>query len=50
MQKVRELIAESGKLKVSDAVAYVMNILPNANKKEVTQEAKQMISEAKKYM
>lgn len=50
MSKIREMIAESGKMKVKDAVAYVMLRLPNADKKEVTQEAKEMIAEAKKYI
>jgi hypothetical protein len=47
--KIREMIAESGKLKVTDAVAYVMRKLPEADKKMVTSEAKEMIAEAKKF-
>ena len=46
--KIREMIAESGKLKVTDAVAYVMRKLPNADKKEVTNEAKEMMKVDKK--
>ena len=47
--KIREMIAESGKLKVNDAVAYVMSRLPEADKEMVTREAKEMIAEAKKF-
>ena len=47
--KIREMIAESGKLKVTDAVAYVIRRLPEADKKMVTIEAKEMIAEAKKF-
>lgn len=50
MSKIREMIAESGKLKVKDAVEYVMRRLPDANKKEVTREAKELIADAKKHM
>jgi hypothetical protein len=49
MSKIREMIAESGKMKVTDAVAYVMRNMPEADKKEVTREAKEMISDAKKF-
>jgi len=50
MKNIREMIAESGKMKVTDAVAYVMVRVPNADKKEVTREAKEVISESKKYL
>jgi hypothetical protein len=49
MSKIREMIAESGKMKVTDAVAYVMRNMPEADKKEVTREAKEMIADAKKF-
>lgn len=49
MERIRQMIAESGKMKVSEAVAYVMTRIPNADKKLVRVEAKEMITEAKKY-
>ena len=48
MSKIREMIAESGKMKVSEAVAYVMRRIPEADKKVVTKEAKEIIAEARK--
>jgi hypothetical protein len=48
--KIREMIAESGKLKVSDAVDYVMRREPDADKKAVAREAEEMITEAKKFL
>lgn len=48
--KIRELIAESGKLNVRDAVSYVMFRMPEADKKEVAKEAKELIKEAKRYL
>ncbi len=47
---IRQTIAESGKMRVADVVSYVMAKMPNANKKEVTAQAKELIAEAKKYM
>ena len=49
MKKIREMIAESGKMRVTEAVAYVMSRIPDADKKMVRVEAKEMITEAKKY-
>lgn len=49
MKKIREMIAESGKMRVTEAVAYVMARIPDADKKMVRVEAKEMITEAKKY-
>ena len=49
MTNVRQMIAESGKMKVADAVAYVMARVPYADKKAVTREAKELIAEAKKF-
>lgn len=46
---IREMIAESGHLKVKDAVEYVLRRLPNVDKKLVTKEAKELISQAKKF-
>ena len=48
--QIREMIAESGTMKVAEAVAYVMARIPAANKKEVTAQAKELIAEAKRYM
>lgn len=48
--KIREMIAVSGKMTVKDAVNYVITKLPNADKKEVTKEAKEMIAEAKRFL
>jgi hypothetical protein len=48
--EIRQMIAESGKMRVAEAVAYVMHRLPGADKKMVTAEAKEMIAEAKRYM
>lgn len=50
MEKIRQMIAESGKMRVADAVAYVMIRIPDADKKAVTKEAKELIAETKKYM
>ena len=50
MEKIRQMIAESGKIRVADAVAYVMHRIPDADKKAVTKEAKELIAEAKKHM
>jgi hypothetical protein len=47
--RIREMIAESGKMKVSEAVAYVMSRIPGVDKKEVTTQAKELIAEAKRY-
>jgi len=49
VRQIREMIAESGKMKVAEAVAYVMRNLPDADKKAVAKEAKEMISEARKF-
>lgn len=50
MERIRQMIAESGKMRVAEAVAYVMHRIPDADKKAVTKEAKELIKEAKKYM
>jgi hypothetical protein len=50
VQKIRETIAESGKMKVSDVVNYFKRFAPEADIKIVKAEAKEMIREAKKYM
>ena len=49
MTNFREMIAESGKMKVADAVAYVMQRVPDADKKVVTKEAKDLIAAAKRF-
>ncbi len=43
------MIAESGKLKVTEAVDYVLQRMPEADKKTVKEEAKEMIAEAKLF-
>ena len=48
--KIREMIAESGKLRINEAVAYVMRRMPEADKKVVKTEAKELITEAKKFL
>ena len=50
MEKIRQMIAESGKMRVTEAIAYVMIRIPDADKKVVTKEAKELIAEAKKHM
>ena len=50
METIRQMIAESGKMRVAEAVAYVMHRIPDADKKVVTKEAKEMIADAKRYM
>ena len=48
--EIRKMIAESGKMRVNEAVAYVMLRMPDADKKMVRAEAKELIAEAKRYM
>ena len=48
--EIRKMIAESGKMRINDAVAYVMRRMPDADKKMVRAEAKELIAEAKRYM
>ena len=48
--EIREMIAESGKMRINEAVAYVMRRMPHADKQMVRKEAKEMIEEARKYM
>ena len=50
MTNIREMIAESGKLKISEAVEYVLRRVPEADKKVVKAEAKEMITEAKNFL
>jgi len=47
--EIRKMIAESGKLRIGEAVAYVMRRMPDADKKLVRAEAKEMIAEAKRF-
>jgi hypothetical protein len=47
--EIRKMIADSGKLRVNDAVAYVMRRMPDADKKLVRAEAREMIAEAKRF-
>ena len=47
--EIRKMIAESGKLRIGEAVAYVMQRMPDADKKLVRAEAKEMIAEAKRF-
>ena len=48
--EIRKMIAESGKMRVNEVVAYVLCRIPNVDKKLVRAEAKEMIAEAKSYM
>jgi hypothetical protein len=48
--EIRKMIAESGKMRINDVVAYVIQRMPDADKKMVRTEAKEMIAEAKRYM
>lgn len=50
MEKIKQMIAESGKMRVAEAVAYVMHRIPDADKKMVTAVAKEVIIESKRYM
>jgi len=47
--EIRKMIAESGKLRIGEAVAYVIRRMPDADKKLVRAEAKEMIAEAKRF-
>ena len=47
--KIREIIAESGKMKIADVVAYFKSRYPKADMKIVREEAKEIIEEAKKF-
>ena len=47
--EIRKMIAESGKLRINEAVAYVMLRIPDADKKLVSAEAREMIAEAKRF-
>jgi|DEB0MinimDraft_10_1074344.scaffolds.fasta_scaffold19037_2 hypothetical protein len=49
VDEIRKMIAESGKLRIGEAVAYVMRRMPDADKKLVRAEAKEMIAEAKRF-
>jgi hypothetical protein len=48
-QKIREAIAESGKMSIKDVVNYFNKRYPSADMATVKQEAKEMISEARQY-
>ena len=48
--KIREMIAESGKLRINEAVAYVVMRMPHADKRVVRNEAKEIITEAKRFL
>ena len=50
VDEIRKMIAESGKLRIGEAVAYVMRRMPDADKKMVRAAAKELIAEAKRYM
>lgn len=47
--EIRKLIAESGKMRIADAMAYVLHRMPDADKKIIRAEAKEMIAEAKRF-
>ena len=49
--EIREIIAESGKMRINDVMAYFKARYEGRyNSKIVRQEAKEMIAEAKRYM
>jgi hypothetical protein len=48
--EIREMIAESGKMRIKDVVDYFKHRAPEADMKIVKAQAKEMIAEAKKYM
>lgn len=50
VQKIRETISESGKMKVSDILNYFKKVAPDADLKIVKEQATEMIKEAKRYM
>ena len=47
--QIREMIAESGKMKVADAVSYVKSSAPHADIKIVKEQARSIIAEARKF-
>jgi hypothetical protein len=47
--QIREAIAESGKMTVTEVMAYFKTRYPSADMKVVKSEAKDLISEMKKY-
>jgi hypothetical protein len=50
VQKIRETISESGKMKVPDILDYFKRFAPDADLKIVKEQAKEMIKEAKRFM
>ncbi len=48
--QIREIIAESGRLKVKEVLEYFERLHPQADPKIVEEQAKEMIKEAKKYI
>jgi len=48
--QIREMIAESGKIRIKDIVDYFKYHAPKADLKIVKTEAKEMIKEAKQYI
>jgi hypothetical protein len=48
--QIREIIAESGKLKVNEVLDYFKRLYPTADPIIVKEQAKEMIKEAKKYL
>lgn len=49
--KIREIIAESGKMRINDVMSYFKARYEGQyDSKVVRQEAKEMIAEAKRYM
>ena len=47
--QIREMIAESGKMKVADAVSYVKSRAPHADIKIVKEQARSILAEARKF-
>jgi hypothetical protein len=49
INQIREMIAESGKMKVSEVVSYFKARAPHADIKSVKEQAKEMIAKAKSF-
>lgn len=51
VSKIRQIIAESGKMRINDVLRYFKNFYEGQyDSKVVRSEAREMISEAKQYM
>jgi hypothetical protein len=48
--KIREIIAESGKMKMKDVLEYFKIKYPNVDSKLIKEEAKDILSQMKKHL